>query len=482
MASRAQELYTQAVVGVGTIFILCSAYNLLAIQNSSPNKEASGPSGTSPAASTSSSSSTLISATAAPAPAPRPVADSAVSNITYIATLEDCQTTSQGLNSKPKLRAGSLLKLIDVAAGVAARRRAKSPCVTVSVDSVLFLKPIFLGDLIHLSASVNRTWGSSMEIGVKVSKSDAESTKPVYVSHSYLTFVAVRGKSSNTDSPPSTNLLNHLWRSLIWQKSEEKPAKIHLAPIQLSSRLEARRHLLAGRRRSKRIEDAQKGEARDGVSIQVKNKVRNQVLEMLKERDETEREDQPKDEEQRIRLERRLRAVEIEFLIRAWALGEDGILVQDGKVHVNLPGDESFHYCESEIRATAKSLGVSLPDDENYKPGRRLSTDFFHPSWIKNRTFSISSTAGRPNAATCSDFIAVEETITTSMHLVFHQHINSQFTIFGGNTMSWSEEVALMACRNILVKVPGSDVKQRGDWKTVAMDGLEFKVRVAVGE
>lgn len=464
MASRAQEMYTQAIVGVGTIFLLCSAYNLLTI----PSNSSKGKSNSSAAISTST------------APAPRPVSDSAVSNITYIATLEDCQTTSQGLGSKPKLRAGSLLKLIDIAAGVAARRRAKLPCVTVSVDSVLFLKPIFLGDLIHLSASVNRTWGSSMEIGVKVSKSDAESKIPIYVSHSYLTFVAVKGKSSSPDPPRMS--LYRLWNYLNWQESE-KTAKIHLAPIQLSSRLEARRHLLAGRRRSKRIKDTQKGEARDGVSIQVKQKVRNQVLKMLKERDETDREDEPKDEEQRARLERRLRAVEIEFLIRAWALKENGIVVQDGKVYADLPGDESFYHSESEIRATAKSLGVSLPGDENYKPESRLSTDFFNPSWIKNRTYSTSSiTAAPTNTASLVEFIPVQDTITTSMHLVFHQHINSQFTIFGGNTMSWSEEVALMSCRNILVNVSGSNLKQRGNWKTVAMDGLEFKVRVAVGE
>jgi len=45
------------------------------------------------------------------------------------------------------------------------------------------LKPIFLGDLIHLSASVNRAWGTSMEIGVKVMKSDDRSISPEYVSH-----------------------------------------------------------------------------------------------------------------------------------------------------------------------------------------------------------------------------------------------------------------------------------------------------------
>lgn len=56
------------------------------------------------------------------------------------------------------------------------RKRADADCHSV-------LKPIFLGDLIHLSASVNRAWSTSMEIGVKVMKSDERSAKSEYVSH-----------------------------------------------------------------------------------------------------------------------------------------------------------------------------------------------------------------------------------------------------------------------------------------------------------
>jgi len=57
--------------------------------------------------------------------------------VTYTATIEDCQASPQGFGARPKLRAGALLKLIDIAAGVAARRHASTSCVTISVDSVL---------------------------------------------------------------------------------------------------------------------------------------------------------------------------------------------------------------------------------------------------------------------------------------------------------------------------------------------------------
>ncbi|PWN40943.1 hypothetical protein IE81DRAFT_275147, partial [Ceraceosorus guamensis] len=66
------------------------------------------------------------------------------------------------------VRAGALLKLIDIVAGVSARRHASCNCVTISVDAVVLLAPIPVSALVHLSASVNRAWSSSMEVGVRV--------------------------------------------------------------------------------------------------------------------------------------------------------------------------------------------------------------------------------------------------------------------------------------------------------------------------
>jgi len=40
--------------------------------------------------------------------------------------------------------------------------------VTLSVDQVMFLQPIHVGELVTFLASVNYTGSSSMEIGIKV--------------------------------------------------------------------------------------------------------------------------------------------------------------------------------------------------------------------------------------------------------------------------------------------------------------------------
>lgn len=279
-------------------------------------------------------------------------------------------------------------------------------------------------------------------------------------------------------SSDSGSSLACLWRYWSFDDSQRNiPKKPVLAPIKTSSRLEARRHLLAGRRRTKRIEDAQKGEARDGVSIEVKKKVREEVLQLLIEKDDNnEQESGPQAEAEFAKQQRRLKAVEIEFMIRSYLRQEDGIKVKDGRVEVDIPGDEPFSHPEEEIRRTAAALGVSLPGDSQYQMGRRLSADFFAAAWMPATSPTLEVTPSAPR----SDLLEVGSTLTTTMHLVFPQHTNSQSIIFGGNTMSWSEDVALMACRNIAVN--GVRSEQRGNWKTVAMDGLEFNVRVAVGE
>jgi len=122
-----------------------------------------------------------------------------------------------------------------------------------------------LGELIHLSGSVNRAWNSSLEVGVRVMKEN-ESGQKEYVCHAYLTFVAV-----NKDPKGTGN-------------GNEKE-KVKLSTINPISRIEKRRHLTAGLRRNKRIADAKKGETRDGVSKEIKEMVKKEVLKLGESRD-----------------------------------------------------------------------------------------------------------------------------------------------------------------------------------------------------
>ena len=57
---------------------------------------------------------------------------------------------------------GKVMHLVDLAGAIAALRHARRPVVTASVDSLHFLHPVRIGQLIILRSSVNRVFRTSM--------------------------------------------------------------------------------------------------------------------------------------------------------------------------------------------------------------------------------------------------------------------------------------------------------------------------------
>jgi len=67
---------------------------------------------------------------------------------------------------------GELLSMVDRAAAVAAMRHSRRASVTVSIDRVDFVEPIYTGELVTCTARVNFVGRTSMEIGVRVEAED----------------------------------------------------------------------------------------------------------------------------------------------------------------------------------------------------------------------------------------------------------------------------------------------------------------------
>ena len=63
-------------------------------------------------------------------------------------------------NGHGNLLGGRVMHLVDLAAAMAAMRHARKPVVTASVDSLHFLHPVHISELVILRSSVNRvnTW------------------------------------------------------------------------------------------------------------------------------------------------------------------------------------------------------------------------------------------------------------------------------------------------------------------------------------
>lgn len=89
-----------------------------------------------------------------------------------------------------KIHGGILLSLMDKVAYACSSKHAGTYCVTVSVDTVDFLQPVEVGDLVSLKARVNYVGNTSLVVGIKVI---AENVKQGMVKHtntSYFTMVA----------------------------------------------------------------------------------------------------------------------------------------------------------------------------------------------------------------------------------------------------------------------------------------------------
>jgi acyl-CoA hydrolase len=99
---------------------------------------------------------------------------------------------------------GIMMQWIDVCAGVAAMRLAGGAVVTASIDRLDFICPVHIGDIVTLSAQVNFTSRTSMEVGCRVETEDVRTRTRQQTTKAYLTFVALDEHSNPRPVPPLT--------------------------------------------------------------------------------------------------------------------------------------------------------------------------------------------------------------------------------------------------------------------------------------
>jgi acyl-CoA hydrolase len=110
-------------------------------------------------------------------------------------------------------------------------RHAAGAVLTASIDRLDFLSPVHVGEIVVLQAQVNYVSRTSMEVGCRVETEDMQKRTRRYVTKAYLTFVAIDANG--------------------------RPRPI--APLDLSSEDDQRRHAEAERRRKERLTAAGRG-------------------------------------------------------------------------------------------------------------------------------------------------------------------------------------------------------------------------------
>ncbi|GAA5992180.1 hypothetical protein JCM5350_002562 [Sporobolomyces pararoseus] len=347
-----------------------------------------------------------------------------------------------------RLFGGELLKLIDVSAGLVAAKHARSPCLTISVDRVIFLQEIKVGEVIHISSAVNRAWNSSMEIGVRVMKENPNDplSPETYCCHAYLTFVA------KPTLPPTPNfLLSFTDRCGITKPP--LPVRAQLPEIKPVTLLEQKRYLLAGRRRAHRIKNAKETD-------KLLSSYRSFVEQLeTKRRVEEQANALPKQDEFVGQLEQ-------EILLEAYMKGDPDVRVEGDEIVGSIEGFmDEVRVKKRVIDELALKRGhggwtrIALPDEEVVAraTGHSISS---RGGNVEQKGLEIASTV---------DFA---DTLCMCLWIVRPQHCNSKNILFGGTLMRWVEEVSSIAARRI---------SPHAAWSSAAIDGLTFKLAVEPG-
>ena len=106
------------------------------------------------------------------------------------------------LNSMGHLFGGRLVSIIDKVAAISALRHAHRAVVTLSIDRLVFRKPVKAGAIVTVKASVNRVFKHSMEVGVIAQSLPFGAMEEEHVCSAYLTFVALDPSGKSVEIPP----------------------------------------------------------------------------------------------------------------------------------------------------------------------------------------------------------------------------------------------------------------------------------------
>ena len=126
---------------------------------------------------------------------------------TIFKKIEESQVTFSELmlpshtNFNGKIHGGYILSLMDQIAFACASKHSKNYCVTASVETVNFLNPIEVGELVVMKASVNYVGRTSMIIGIRVEAENIHTGHTKHCNSSYFTMVAKDEAGNNIMVP-----------------------------------------------------------------------------------------------------------------------------------------------------------------------------------------------------------------------------------------------------------------------------------------
>jgi acyl-CoA hydrolase len=140
-------------------------------------------------------------------------------------------------NTAGNVHGGTVMRLCDEAAALAAIKHSRQRVVTAAMDRMAFLYPIYVGELVTLSAAVNAAWRTSMEVGVRVEAENPRTGEVRHTNTAYLTMVALDEHGEPASVPP------------LMVTDETERRRLREAEMRRANRLAEREEILAHRER-----------------------------------------------------------------------------------------------------------------------------------------------------------------------------------------------------------------------------------------
>ncbi len=109
---------------------------------------------------------------------------------------------TQDTNIHGNVHGGVIMKLVDEVGALAAVRHARLPVVTIVIDSMTFLEPIRVGNLVSLTAELTWVGRTSIEVRVEVTAENPMTGTHTTTNTAYLVYVALDPDGRPTSVPP----------------------------------------------------------------------------------------------------------------------------------------------------------------------------------------------------------------------------------------------------------------------------------------
>lgn len=105
-------------------------------------------------------------------------------------------------NPMGNVHGGAIMRMVDIATAVAAMRHCGRQVVTVALDHMSFLEPVYIGDLVTITSQVEYVGRTSMLVHADVEAENPASGRKVHTSSCILTFVALDAEGHPVPVPP----------------------------------------------------------------------------------------------------------------------------------------------------------------------------------------------------------------------------------------------------------------------------------------